>query len=129
MALVNTLKSTPQNFTVSWVDYGGEIGTDGHDNLSIWLNIDINDTQDARIRLLAKHTEGGADEYVFPIKTETASVVNVEDEYFEFTTDEDAKRVLSFTLDSIIPFVQVQIQAGTVGATTGQVLDSKYILV
>ncbi len=128
MALVNTLKSSAQNFTASWVDYGGEIGTDGHLTIALWLNIDINDTQDARLRILAKHASGGADEYVLPIKTETTSVVNIEAEYFEFTTDEDAKRVISFALDNVIPFAQVQIQAGTVGATAGQILNSKYTL-
>ena len=127
MALVNTLKGTAQDFTASWVDYGSEISTDGFDFMSVWLNIDINDTQDARMRILAKHTSGG-DEYVHSIEIVTASVINVEDEFFEFTTDEDAKRVIEITLDDIIPYVQVQIQAGTVGATAGQVLDSKYIL-
>ncbi len=128
MALVNTLKSSAQNFTTSWVDYGSEIGTDDHSTIALWLNIDINDTQDARLRILAKHTSSGADEYVLPIKVETATVVNVEDEYYEFIVDEDAKRIISFTLDRVIPFVQVQIQAGTVGASAGQVLASKYTL-
>ncbi len=127
MALVNTLKGTAQSFTASWVDYGDEIGTDGHKVLGLWLNIDINDTQDARLRVLAKHTAGG-DTYVFPIKVDTATVVNVEDEYHEFVTDEDARRVVEITLDDIIPFIQVQIQAGTVGVSAGQILDSKYTL-
>ncbi len=127
MALVKTLKGTAQNFTASWVDYGPELGTDGFDNLSIWLNIDINDTIDARIRVLAQHTLGG-DGYVHPIEKTTPSVINVEDEYFEFTTDEDKKRVLKIALDDVVPYAQIQIQAGTVGATAGQVLDSKYIL-
>lgn len=127
MALVNTLKGTAQDFTASWVDYGGEISTDGHSIVALWLNIDINNTENVRLRILAKHTEGGSG-YILPLKTETATIVTVEDEYFEFTTDEDARRVISFTLDRVIPFVQVQIQAGTVGATAGQILDSKYIL-
>lgn len=127
MALVKTLKGTAQDFTASWVDYGSEISTDGFDNMSVWLDIDINNSQDARMRILSKHTSGGA-EYVHSIEVITASVVNTEDEYFEFTTDEDQKRVIEITLDDVIPYVQVQIQAGTVGATAGQVLDSKYIL-
>ncbi len=127
MALVNTLKGTAQSFTASWVDYGSEIGTDDFNTIALWLNIDINNTQDARLRILAKHT-GGGDEYVLPIKVETATVVNIEDEYYELVTDEDEKRVISFTLDKVVPFVQVQIQAGTVGVSAGQVLDSKYTL-
>jgi len=127
MALVKTLKGTVQNFTASWVDYGPEISTDGFDFMSIWLNIDINDTQDARLRILSKHTSGG-NEYVHSIEVIAGSVVNTEDAYFEFTTDEDAKRVIEVTLDVVIPYIQVQIQAGTVGAAAGRILASKYIL-
>jgi len=127
MAIVNTLKGTAQDFTASWVDYGPVVSSDGFDNMTIWIDIDINNTQDARIRILAMHISGG-DEYVHAIEKTTPSVINVEDEYFEFTTDEDKKRVLKIALDGVIPCVQVQIQAGTVGATAGQILDSKYIL-
>ncbi len=127
MALVKTLKSTAQDFTASWVDYGDEIGTDGFDSLGLWLNININDTKDARFRALAKHTRGG-DTHLLPINVETPSVVNVGDEYSEIINDVDARRVVSFTLDKIIPFVQIQIQAGTVGAPVGQILNSKYTL-
>ena len=127
MAIVNVLKATAQNFTASWVDYGIEISTDGFDNMSIWLDIDINSTVDARVRILAKHTTGG-DEYSHPIETVSASVISVQDEYFEFETDVDEKRVLLINLDGIIPYVQVQIEAGTVGGTAGKILDSKYIL-
>jgi hypothetical protein len=128
MAIVHDLKDTAQSFTASWVNYGSEISTDGHDRISLWLNIDINDTVDTRIRLLAKHTRGGADEYTFPIETVSDSVITIKAEYIEFATDVDGKRVISFNLDQIIPFIQVQIQAGTVGASAGQILNSKYII-
>ncbi len=127
MALIKTLKETPQDFTTLWVEYGGEIGTDGYATIVLWLKIDINNTQNARFRILAKPTTGGA-EYVLPINIATATVVNVEDEYHEIVADEDARRILSFILDKVVPFVQVQIQAGATGATSGQVLDSKYTL-
>lgn len=128
MAIVHDLKNTPQNFTTSWVNHGSEISTDGHEGISLWFNMDVNDTIDMRIRILAKHTRGGADVYTFPIETISDSVINVKDEYVEFSTDTDGKRVISFNLEQVIPFVQVQIQAGTVGATAGQILDSKYII-
>lgn len=127
MALIRTLKDTPQSFTNSWENYGGEVGTDGYGTIVLWLNIDINNTRDARFRVLAKPTAGGL-EYVLPINIETASVVNVEDEYHEIITDEDARRILSFELDKVIPFIQIQMQAGVVGLEPGQVLDSMYTL-
>lgn len=126
MALVQDLKTEAQSFTGGWVDYGSELSVDGAQTIAVWVDIDVNDTNNACIRLLAKHTQGGADEYVLPIKIETATVVNVEDEYFELITDEDAKRIINFTLDKIVPYVQFQIKAETPGATPGQILSSKY---
>jgi hypothetical protein len=128
MALVRDLKTSAQDFTASWVDYGSEISSDGHVRISLWFDIDINDTTDVRVRILAKHTRGGADEYTFPIETISDTYISVKDEYVEFAVDVDGKHVISFELDEIIPFVQVQIQAGTVGASAGQMLSSKYII-
>lgn len=128
MAIVHDLKTSAQNFTTSWVDYGSEISTDGHVRISLWFDMDINDTIDTRVRILAKHTRGGTDEYTFPIETVSDSFISVKDEYIEFATDTDGKRVISFELDEIIPLVQVQISAGTVGASAGQMLSSKYII-
>ena len=127
MATIHDLKATPQNFTASWVDYGVEIGTDGHDRISIWTDLDINDTKNARMRLVGRHTKAG-DDYDFLIKTIYDTHISVKNEYLEFATDADGKSVISFELDEIVPFIQVQIQAGTVGATAGQILSSKYSL-
>lgn len=128
MALVNTLKDSAQNFTASWADYGPEISCDDHSKLAIWLHFVINDTANPRVRILLKHTGGGSDEYQPLIYTESASVVTVQPEYFEFGADVTQKAVIAFDLDVVIPFVQVQIQAGTVGATPGHIIDSKYTM-
>lgn len=127
MAIVHDLKATPQNFTSSWVDYGVEIGTDGHDRISIWVDLDINNTQDARIRLVGRYDKSG-DDYDFLIKTVYDEKISVKSEYMEFATDANGKSVVSFELDEIVPFVQVQIQAGTVGGTPGRIVSSKYSL-
>ena len=122
------LKETAQDFTDSWVDIGSEIQTEGYRNLLLWLNVDINDTNNPRIRILAKRAYGGTDEYVLPIKTIGTSDVKVEDEYIELNDDADQKIVLSWNLDNLMPVVQVQIQAGTVGASAGQIESIYYSL-
>lgn len=125
--MLDNLTTDPQNFTTSWDDLGGEIDTECIQALGIWLDIDINDTNDAEVRIVARHTAGG-DNHTLPLDIITATVVNEEDEYIQFITDEDAKRFRSWTLDKIIPCVQVQIKCGTVGASAGQVLSSKYTI-
>ena len=54
------LISAAQNFTASWADLGGEIATNQFNSIGLWLNLDINDTLNARVRLIAKHTSAGS---------------------------------------------------------------------
>lgn len=115
------LISSAQNLTGAWADLGGEIGTSGVRFFGLWLNVDINDANNPRIRLLAKHTESHADEFSLPIHTVGTSDVKVEDEYLELNVDADQKLMVSWELDRLVPFVQVQVMAGVAGATPGQI--------
>lgn len=125
---IHTLTTGAQNFTASWVDLGSELFVSSHFCLGLWVNIDINDTLNVRIRALAKQTSGGVGEYVLPIETKTASASSIEDKYFEFADDSDQKVLLMLLLNRIVPYAQIQIQAGTVGVSAGQILDSQYTL-
>lgn len=120
-----TLISAPQNFTAGWVDLGFEIDCRTYNTLAVWLELDINLSNNARIRALTKLTLGGTNEYVLPIRTVSATDVKVDAEYTEFNTDADQSMVLSVELANVVPFVQFQIQAGTVGGTAAQI-DSAY---
>ena len=113
-----------QDFTAAWVDLGSTtIEVEGVEKIAIWLVIDINNTTDARIRLVGLLEEGGT-EYPFPIQTVSATVVAVAPEYKEFSNDVDQNVPLSWDLDAIVPFCKFQIQAGTVGATAGQITSA-----
>lgn len=116
----------PQALTVNWVDLGGEQFVQGATRASIWIELDINDSANARVRMLAKWEEDGANEYVLPILTVAAAVVQVEDEFIEFNVDADQSMKLAWELDGTFPWVQFQVQAGVVGAAAGQI-DSAYI--
>ncbi len=121
-----TLISSAQNLTDSWVDLGFEIECISYNTLAVWIELDINLSSNARIRAIAKHASGGANEYVLPIKTVSATDIKVDAEYTEFNTDADQSMVLSVELANVVPFVQFQIQAGTVGGTAAQI-DSAYV--
>ena len=121
------LISSAQSFTASWASLGSQQTTGGFSSMGLYLNLDINDSANARIRALALHTTGGAT-YLLPIKTTGASSIAVEDEYLEFNVDEDQKMILSWDLDRVIPFVQFQVQVGTVGTTAAQIDDANLIL-
>lgn len=117
--------ASPQAFTTSWADCGAEINTKNYKKLGLWINLDINAANNARIRVLAKRESAGTDEYTLPIRTVGTTDVGLESEYYEFTTDADNKLILSVDLDNVIPYVQVQIQVGTDGGVDAQI-DSLY---
>ena len=122
----DALISAAQDLTSTvWEDLGDEIDTTAFDSVGVWLTLDINDSVNARVRVLAKHTQAGSEEYLLPIKTVGSSSVAIEDEYFEFTDDADGKYVLSWQLDGVVPYVQVQVQAETVNTTAAQI-DAAY---
>lgn len=117
---------TPQNFTGSWADLGGEIPTHGYNTITLWLTLDINDTLDARIRLLEKHESSGVEEYPPQIESIGASDVKIEPHYWEVNVDADQLFTVVRQLDGVVPYTQPQISAGTPGGTPGQITAAYY---
>lgn len=113
--------TSPQAFTTSWVDLGPEIQMFGYNNLGVWLKIDINDTQNARIRARVKLAKDATDEYSLPIKTAQASDVLIEQQYHEFNVDEDASYLIDFDTKGHAAYLQLQISASVAGASAGQI--------
>lgn len=126
-AYTGVLTSTAQNLTTSWVDLGGEIdvGTKKFNTIHLWLNIDINDSNNVRFKILDKWESAGSDEYERATISTTANKGLVEPTSYEFNVDEDKKYHFVFGLDNVTPYIQIQVQVGTAGATPGQI-DSAY---
>lgn len=89
--------------------------------LGLYLNLDINNTANARVRALAKLGKNDISSFLLPIKMVGASDVKVEGEYFEFNIDADQLMVLGMETEGLVPYVQLQVMAGTVGVTPGQI--------
>ena len=123
-----TLLTAAQDFTSGWADLGAVVRSGNCQWLGIWLTVDINSTLNARVRARAQTTyAGGAtDEYSLPIKTVSSADVKVEEEYLEFNVDADQLVILGIECNGVIPFIQFQVIAGTVGATPGQI-DAAYV--
>ena len=116
-----SLISAAQNLTASWADLGSEIDMTKYRRCMVWLNIDINDSQNVRLRAVGKLAKNATLEYVFPIKVVTSSKVNVQDEFTEFTDDADQSVLVEILTNGLVPIVQLQVEAGTAGATPGQI--------
>ena len=115
------LITSAQNLTNAWADLGGQVEMVKNSKTAIWIVLDINSSENARLRVLAQRYKNDTKEYVLPIKVVGSSDVKVQDEYFEFNDDADQNVILEIDTAGLIPYLQFQVMAGTVGATAGQI--------
>lgn len=123
--------ASAQNVTTSWVDLGAavEVGTQGYKTIGLWLNIDINDSTNVRVRAKYKHTAADTDEYDGIIAaidvSGTPFNTKVQPSYQEYDVDADGKVVLPYDVANYIPYVQFQVTAEVVGVTPAQIITAK----
>lgn len=116
-----SLIAAAQNVTAAWVDLGPEIVVTPYTRILLWINLDINDSTNVRIRALGKLYENATLEYNFPIRTVSSAVVTVDDEFIEFDVDADQQMILEVETNGLVPILQFQVQAGVAGAAPGQI--------
>lgn len=111
------LITAAQVLTGLWADVGPEIACFGFTALKLWLTMDINLSNDIRVKALEKHEQGGVEEFDPSIETVLSTVVRIEPGYWEDNTDADKLITVVIPLDGLTPWVQVQAMVGTVGGT------------
>lgn len=115
------LITSPQALTASFVDLGVEQQLTQYTRIAIWLNVDINDSLNVRFRALGKLAENDTNEFSLPIKTVTSTQVTIEEEFVELGVDADQLIIFEVLTNGLVPFVQFQVSAGTVGASPGEI--------
>lgn len=123
-----SLITAPQSLTTAWVDLGGEIAAQDFNVLHLWLEIDINDSNDVRFKILDKRVSAGADEYERATMSTTSSKLLIESTFYEFNVDEDKKYHIVLGLDNVTKYIQVQVQVSATGASAGQIDSATYSL-
>ena len=116
---INTLASA-QALSANWRNVGSEQSTEYKRSIGIWLDIDINDSENVQIRALARYESGGSN-YVLPIKAVTTTKITVQAEYTELANDADQTMLIEIETNKTVPFIQLQAKAGTVGASAGTI--------
>jgi len=109
--------SAAQDLTGAYADLGGVIDCRGYDKLGLYIDLDVNDSSTNTLRILPIKESDGTDEYE-PL---TAT------DYVYTLGDTDKKIFIPFDTDNRIPFIQIQVKAGTVGTTAGQIDAAEYI--
>lgn len=108
--------TSPQTITSDWIDVGDEVECFRCTKVGVWLDIDINDSQNIQVRALAKLEKGAAAEYSLPILKVSAEAVMIQQQYFEIDDDIDQKIFFELETGGQIPYVQFQVQSQIEGA-------------
>lgn len=114
----------------AFADVGNEIDARGYNQLGLWLTIDINDGQDIEIRLLHKHTLGGAEEYrEIYLGNPAANITTINLNDYQIASDADQLFKINIPVSATSPYIQVQARAGaTTGATDADIDAAQYTL-
>lgn len=105
-----------QTVTASWADMGSEQDVSKSRRTGLWLNLDINGSNNVRVRALAKLGGGAVLEYPLAIKTVGTTDIGIIGGYYEFTSDTDQQAYLEVETNGLIPIIQWQVIAGTLGS-------------
>lgn len=113
------LISSALTLTNSFADVGGEIATRGYKYIYYYVTVDINNSNDVRLKFLGKHTAGGSEEYVLDHALINApdTALSATDDYIELATDADQLIIVRVPIDNTLPYIQMQASVGTAGAT------------
>lgn len=111
------LLESAQDVTSGWVTVGEVISVGNKKSIALWIDYTANDSLSTQIQILAGATSGGV-EHNIPIQTVGASEVEVAP-WVLTLSDANQKIVLPVELSGQIPFILVQVKAGTVGSTAG----------
>lgn len=102
---------TDQVVTSTFDDTGVEISMVSQQYLGVWVTYTVNDSENVELKLLGKHTNGGSDEF---------EIDSIADKTIWGTGATNGKKYFVFDVGTI-PYVQLQVKAGTVGGTAGTV--------
>lgn len=130
-ASINTALTMSMNYgalTTTYNDLGDPIGVQGWDSLALYVKVDINSSTDVKFKFLAKAEQDDTDLFLMDhnrVKCPNATVPATED-YIELDSDTD--QLVEIVIPDLygIAAVQVQVSAGTVGATAGAITAIEY---
>ena len=120
------LITVAQDLTASFEDLGSLINAKGFTSIAVFIKIDINDSANVQLKAIGRTKETGSDDYLLPIKSVSlsAGTVKVKEGVFEFDSDTDQLLIIEIETGNLIPFIQLQVKVGTVGASAGQIDDA-----
>lgn len=108
---------TPITLTNDWVTIGSRIGTIGLTSIGVWLDVVINDSTEILIRPVCYPSERSDNGYSVPTMEIYTGINHVYPKQYLLEEASDQKLTFQITTAKIIPYVEIQVKAGTVGVT------------
>lgn len=118
------LIDTPQTLTGAWSDLGEPIDMVSFSRAGLFFTLDVNSSQNVRVRALGMRTSTDQTKFAFPLLNPQSTVVGLEPEYYELTTDADGSFVLEIGTNYLVPYIQFQVMAGTAGTPAGEITQA-----
>lgn len=119
-----SILTTPQTVTNAWVNLGNMIPTGDAEELALWIDLDINSSSDVQIRVLGYEDSTSVTPYVLTAATVGETSIAMIDQAYTLGT-EDKKFIVPVVLPQTVPYCQLQVKAGTVGATGADIESLK----
>lgn len=116
--------ASAQDVTDTAANVGSVIvdGVAGADKIQFMITLDANNSENVRVQLIGANNSG-ASTYVKATATVLGATLttNGTQTYYELTSDANQTIAIPWTLDKLWDRVTLQVWAGTVGATAGDV--------
>jgi hypothetical protein len=131
---MNTLKIPPlelinssQILNTSWSNLGLLQNVEGYTTLGLFLKIDINNSANLEVRAIGKTSKTSIDDYILNIvqlTDYTNAIVKTKTGSIQMDNDVDQNLILEIVTLNLVPYVQIQVKVGTVGATAAEILEA-----
>lgn len=109
------LIESAQTLTAGFVSLGSEVNSRNYRIATLFLDIDINDSEDVTVQPLSS---GESSDFSFPLKTSGTGKILVDALTYEINTDADQKIAISMDVSGIRE-MSFQVKAGTLGSSAG----------
>lgn len=118
-----------QELTADWQLLGGEIGCDGYETITFWVDLTIEKSSELRLLTVAKSTLNNNGWYNMRPRDDLQAFYEIEKRgIVKILEDINQRFIITYELDGNIGFVKIFSCVATVG-TTPATLSLKYSLI
>ena len=121
--ITKELIKSPLTLTTSWVNLGDRINTKGLDDIAMWLNGSLNDSDKVMIRVKCNRNIDDTTGYYTQIQTVSDTAAVLSQEIYELNSS-NIEAVIPLGVSELAPWIQLEIKVNTAGATAASIAEA-----